>query len=488
MKNALVLILLLLSSVCYCDILRGTWKGKGYSADFDTIKIEFTVMRQKDSIIGVFLTEPTYFSLADSSFNGTDLHLISSKLQLRNRNKALLEKKAKGEQVTLYEEIKFDGVLTLDKNHLKGKFTYLGKVYQADLYRGNYTAFRPQELHEPFPYESEHIKFINKKDSVVLYGTLTKPNKKGKFPAVILKGGGSPTNRDAEGNNHKPYLLLADYLTRHGIAVLRYDDRGIEKSTGNFWNSTALDFAGDLNAGFEFLASRNDIKSDQIGLLGQSEGGMVASMAASQNKDFKFVVMLAGPGIPLREVFAFQLEEFYKAGDLTKTTYDFRKHINIQINKFVDQNMNSKAIIDSLEYYRNELIRLTVDSTPENPEIEFYKSLTFIIGLNQKGCMHNLFNLKVNPADYMEKLTCPVLSLNGSYDQRVDAKINQQAIRQALIKAGNKDFTIVELEGLNHSFQECKIGTIKEAQTLEQTFSPKALEIITQWIEEHVEK
>lgn len=487
MRNAVILILLLISSASYSDDLRGTWKGTGHSSDSTTIEISFQVILQKDSMVGVFLNNPTTFTLADSSFNGTDLHLLQSKLQLRNWNKDLLEKKAKGEEVSLYQEIKFDGALTKNYNHLSGEFTYMGKVYHADLYRGDQSAFRPQEPQKPFPYYSENVKFTNKKDSVVLSGTLTLPNKGGKFPVVILKSGSNPLDRDGEANFHKPFLLLADYLTRHGIAVLRYDDRGTGKSTGDFWKSTALDFVGDIEAGFELLAARKDIKANKIGLIGHSEGGMVVSMAASQNEDFKFVVMLGGTGVSLRNIFNLQTELKYKNGESSKELFDFFKKLDNEIYTLTDQNVEPKVIFNSLTHYRDEFIQLATNISPEINENDIPIKILFASILGVKTSIHNLFNLKAIPSDYIEKITCPVLSLNGSKDMQVNAEISQQAIRKALLKAGNKDFKILELEELNHAFQECKTGSIKEALTIEQTFSPKALDIMTKWILAHVE-
>lgn len=488
MKNALVLLLLLLSSVCYSDDLRGNWKGKGYLANSDTIEIEFNVIIQKDSIIGVIIKEPTFFTLADSSFNGTDLHLLTSKLRLQNRNKALLERKAKGEQVTLCQEMKFDGQLTDNINQLVGELTYLGKVYRAALNRGDQPAYRPQTPKKPYPYYSEEVKFTNKHDSVILTGTLTLPSREGKFPAVILKGGSMPNNRNGEDAfHHQRFLVLADYLTRNGIAVLRYDDRSVDESKGDFWQSTPVDYANDLQAGYELLASRTNIKSDQIGIIGHSEGGMVAAMAASQSNDFSFIVMLASPGIPLRNVFDRQMESRYQNGDIAKDAYELNKKQTEKLYQLIDQQMEPNAIRAAMFNFNNTLISIETGINPRDKKNEIKKMATHLHGKIITS-PHNLFNLAANPAEYISKLTCPVLSLNGNNDLQVNAKINQEAIKQALMQGGNKDFMIVELDGLNHYFQECKTGTIKESQTIDQTFSPKALEIITQWIEEHVEK
>jgi predicted acyl esterase len=486
MKYYTLLFLLLQSILSYSANFIGTWKGQGQCGD-STIQISFKIMMEKDSVISVFLTDPIYLSMADSSFNGTDLHLLSSKLQIHNRNKELLKRKAKGENVTLFDEIKFDGKLTKNLNQMSGEFAYLGKVYHVELFRGNQPIYRPQTPQKPYPYYCEDVSFINKKDNVVLAGTLTLPQKDGKFPAVILKSGSNPIDRNGEDeSHHEVFLVLADYLTRHGIAVLRYDERGIGNSTGNFWKATIADFAEDLQAGHELLASRKEIKGDNIGIIGHSEGALTATIAASQNNNFKFIIMLGGPGIPLRNVFDMQRESKYKGGEISGEAYvSFKKH-DEKLYQLIDQQLEQKAIYDAMMDFDKKLIE-NIDLIPDsNKYILQNMYLPQIVSIATSP--HRLFSLKVRPCDYISKLTCPILSLNGTNDLKVDADINQEAIKKALRKAGNKDIKVMKLKGLNHSFQECKTGTQEEYKTLEQTFSPEALEIIAQWIKEHVEK
>lgn len=449
------------------------------------IPIQINVMVQKDTTIGAFLSmETEYYQLTDSSFYGTDLHLQTSKEHMSIRNKNLM---LKNKPTSLFQEIKFNGAIAANKNQLNGQLIRDGEVFEVELFREGKPIFRPQEPQKPFPYYSENVKFTNKKDSVVLSGTLTLPNKEGKFPAVILRGGSLPNNRDGESNFHRFFLVLSDHLTRHGIAVLRYDDRGIGKSTGDFWESTVDDFSEDLLAGYEFLASRKEIKNEEIGLIGHSEGGLVVSMAASQCNAIQFVVMLGGLGIPFRKNAAIQRELRYKCGDITKEGLDFQNRLNEKTFLLMDSHLSSKEIFDSLYSFKDEFMEIDSDSIPKNQKRITPLSLIFTNLLKRSTSPKNIYSLNIRPSEYFEKLTCPVLSLTGTNDMQVPAKVNQEAIRQALIKAGNTDYKIVEIEGLNHSFQECKTGSIKEALTLEQTFSPKALDIMTMWILDHVE-
>jgi len=485
MKFSSFIVLLFMSTISFSQEFRGIWKGEFQDLD-STIQIGMNVMVQKDTMIGAILWEPTMCILSDSNFYGGTLHLKTTKKQIAERNENLKKRAlAEGDKIKLniYNEIKFNGELANNKNQLNGELSLDGKIFPVELFRSDKPIFRPQEPKKPYPYYSEDVEFRNKKDSVVLAGTLTLPNKTGKFPAVIIQSGSNPLNRNGESNYHKPTLLLADYLTRNGIAVLRYDSRGIGKSTGNFDESTAANLAGDLIAGYQYLASRKEINDQKIGLIGHSEGGMVAAIAASQSNEFNFVVMLSAPGIPLRDGFKIQRELNFKNGDLSENLTDFFKKLDSEVENLLDQNMNSREIFNIL----NKSKYPEFDFSSDIPDDNFNKKIMFSLILGKLTSPHYLFNLKVNPSDYIEKFTCPVLSLNGSNDMQVPAEINQKAIRQALIKGGNKDFKIMELSGLNHSFQECQTGSFKESSTLEQTFSPKALEIITDWIKTHVE-
>lgn len=472
-----ILIFLLISTNSFSQNYVGTWKGEVHEQD-SIIQFKMNVMIQQDTTIGAFLLEPTTCLLADSSFYGNDFHFKS-----RKRSPSYTGQR---------DNITFTGELTSNKNQLRGELTINGKVYQLEMLRSDKPIFRPQEPQRPFPYYSEDVKFVNKKDQTVLAGTLTLPQKEGKFPAVILKGGSFPSNRDGETNqpgaeNHKMFMVLADYLTRNGIAVLRCDDRGIGRSSGDFWESTPVDLAGDLLSGYEYLASRKEIKSNDVGLIGHSEGGIDVSIAASQCPEIKFVVMLGCPGISLKEVFEYQTYLKYQNGDIPKEEFEFEKKISEKFYQLLNQNLGSKAITDSLIRLMDKDIVANINSKNEaNSEkgIETEIVFRYIISLRAKE--HNLFNLKAIPSDYIGKLTCPVLSLNGNKDNQITAEINQNAIRLALLKAGNKDFKIMELAGLNHSFQECQTGSVKESLTIEQTFSPQALKLITEWISEHV--
>lgn len=483
MRYSLLIFFIVLASFSFSDDFRtGTWEGKILLQD-TVLHVELRIINQRDSFVFAVLSKPALILLEDSSFNGTELNLKVSKEKWKERNENIRKRELYQQKKTkLYYDAKFTGSLADNKNQLNGKLTLDDKVFPVTLFRDSIPLYRPQEPKRPFPYYSEDVVCQNPKDSTILAGTLTLPQKEGKFPVVIFQTGSFPSPRDGDGNHHKHTLVVADYLTRHGIGVLRYDDRGIGESKGNFFQSTPLDLSGDLIAWRDFLASREDIISSEIGIIGHSEGGMVAAMAASQRNDFNFIVLLATPGLKLRDVFENQIKLRLNNEEMNQKQYDDAQQANQKIYEMIDLNLDSKTMRDSLMKFNEAFIRNNFGSLEDNSMKRFNAETYFVYAIVWKTSPHNLFNLKVNPSDYFEKLTCPVLSLGGSLDRQVPSKENQEAIKQALVKAGNKNFQIIELEGLNHSFQECEKGTIKEAMKLEQTFSPKALEIMTNWI------
>lgn len=478
MKNTIILILLLaITSVARSQVTtmyNGVWMGEAKNKDTSFV-VKFSILSngakvQKNTLIGGVIMKPEFCGIEENRFN-------DSILQLKPYSKYELKPAIK--------DIAFKGMLTQDKNKMSGDFTYRGKVYKLDLRRGTKVILRPQEPKKPFPYISEEIKFANKKDSVILAGTLTIPKKEGCYPAVILISGSMPSNRNGSSNYHQMLLVLADYLTRNGIAVLRYDSRGVNESSGDFYTSTPDDFARDIIAGYNLLCARKEIDKRKIGLIGHSGGGIVASIAASVNPNIGFVILMAGLGIPGKADYVLQDELKLNTGDLTSDHYAFKKEFYSRGYTMIEEGYDKKVITDTLSKFINRYASLfpTPASGPNIDKFNIGELFRFMI----KSLLspNNCFYFKCHPSEYLEKVTCPVLSLNGSKDILVPAKINQNAIREALTKGGNPDFTILELEGLNHSFQECETGSIKESLEMEQTISPKALSVITEWILKH---
>lgn len=342
---------------------------------------------------------------------------------------------------------------------------------------------RPQEPKEPFNYRIEEVAFENNQaNNIKLAGTLTIPYNIKKPPVAILISGSGAQNRNEEAFGHKPFFVLSDYLTNNGIAVLRYDDRGTAGSEGDFQNSTSFDFATDVEAAMEYIKNRKDLKKSKIGLIGHSEGGLIAPIVASRNENVDFIVLLSGPGVIGREVLESQAWEIAKLSGASQEVLKFNKSITDRLYDVVltekDIDSVETKTKDTLKKYRDELLEA-------KNSFAIYVSDNMIdqIASLGKNKWMNAF-IKTNTQDYLKKVTCPVLALNGSKDVQILPKLNLDGIESALKKANNDDVTIKELDGLNHLFQTAETGLLNEYETIEETFSPIALEIIKDWISE----
>lgn len=324
---------------------------------------------------------------------------------------------------------------------------------------------RPQEPKPPFPYTSEEVAIVNAPAKVTLAGTLTRPDGAGPFPAVVLITGSGPQNRDEALLGHKPFLVLADYLTRRGIAVLRYDDRGIAKSTGDFAAATSEDFATDALAAWQALRARPDIDPRRIGLVGHSEGGLIAPMLAARTPGIAFVVMLAGPGVTGEQIMLRQAVLIMKAAGAPEEAIASNTKLQTQIFTVLREETSNARIVE----------RLSAIPVPGPKEA----SAALV---KQSSSPWFRFFAPYDPAPALEKVACPVLALAGELDLQVPADQNLPVIEAALKKGGNKDATVVRLPGLNHLFQPCKKGTPDEYAQIEETMSPVALDTVATWI------
>ncbi len=334
---------------------------------------------------------------------------------------------------------------------------------------------KPQEPKQPYPYHSEDVAFNNEAANIKLAGTFTKPKEGSKFPAVVLISGSGGQDRDQTVFGHKTFLVLADYLTRQGIAVLRFDDRGNGQSTGDFAAATTGDFAGDVECAVEYLQKRDDVSV--IGLIGHSEGGIIAPKVANRMKDnVAFIISLAGAGIKGSETslivsknvrpFPVPSEEAYenaireaikiasKKGDVEKIKVELTEHYQKTIAPILRPMLGSKEKTD-------ETIKGLVEMRVTPWSRYFYD---------------------YNPAEEFKKVKCPVLAINGSKDIQVPADIHLVAIEKALKNGKTKNFKVKQLEGLNHFFQKCESCKMSEYQKLDETFNNEALNIISSWI------
>lgn len=433
---------------------------------------------------------------------GQQIRLVINIQQAENGYKATMDSPDQGamgipvDRVTFVNDtLKFEvkmigvtytGVLGSD-NVIKGTFTQMGMSLPLDLSIVEVKkekVVRPQEPKEPFPYLSEEVKFINKVDGDTLAGTLTLPAKKGKYPVVVMISGSGPQNRDEELMGHKPFLVIADYLTRNGIAVLRYDDRGTAQSTGDFHNATSADLANDAEAAVSYLLTRKEINKKKIGLIGHSEGGIIAPMVAARNNKVAFIVMLAGPGLRGKELLELQTAAIAKASGMTETELGNVLKLNSgAYNLVLHSNDTAKLKTDLTDYFRKNLKddpTLGENPTQEQQDMQA-KAYTDQLYSPWMQCF-----IKYDPFPTLRKVKCPTLALNGSKDLQVPPAENLALIRKAFTDSGNKKLTAIELPGLNHLFQESTTGSPAEYAKIEQTFSPKALDEILKFIRQQV--
>ena len=342
---------------------------------------------------------------------------------------------------------------------------------------------RPQTPKPPYHYKVEDVTYRNERANVILAGTLTVPAGKGPFQAVILISGSGAQDRDETILQHKPFLVLADHLTRRGIAVLRVDDRGVGRSTGNVATSTSEDFASDVLAGIAFLKSRDDVDPKRIGLIGHSEGGLIAPMVASRSTDVAFISMLAGTGLPGDQIMYLQGRLIGKA--LGADEKELAKQREIQQRLF--DIIKTESDTEKAHKCLLETTKKMLSDLPED-ERKQAKDMEALLDSQVKGLDSPWFRffLTFDPRPTLAKVRCPVLALNGEKDLQVPAKENLQEIRNALERGGNTRVTVKELPSLNHLFQTCKTGAVSEYGEIEETFAPVALQSISDWIIEQV--
>ncbi len=456
MRNLKILLILLLSfSYVQSQEITGDWYG---SLDVNGIELPL-IFHLKEN-------DTTWFSTMDSPKQGA----FDIKLDKTTYKNSILELSL------LRVGMHYSGTYNKETEKIQGTFKQNGMSFPLNLSREkpseNALPVRPQEPKEPYPYYSEEISFLNQTDSIKLSGTLSLPENSQHFPVVILISGSGPQDRNEEIVNHKPFLVLSDYLTRHGIGVLRYDDRGVGKSEGDYSKATSEDLSRDVEAAINYLRTRQEVDLDNIGLIGYSEGGIIAPMVAQNSKNVKFMVLLAGPGLRGDKLMLLQkklIEEKSGASEIavSQGQGNFKGAYNIILNS--SENDDTQVLLK--EYFANSF----KNSLSENQINGLVQSLT-------SPWMQ--YFLKYDPAKTLEKTEIPVLALFGTNDVQVPARENAEIVRASLEKAGNKNVKVMELENLNHLFQASETGLPNEYSKIEQTISPVVLGIISNWIHE----
>ena len=465
MNKIIILFMLITAYTLKSNEITGSWNG--------ILKVQgmqFTI------VFNISESDSGLVSTMDSPDQNTfGIPVTETKYESQN---LILEVKSAG--------ITYHGILK--EGIIEGTFKQSGLEFSLNLTREMQEKIipkRPQDPKVPYPYNSEDVKFINKKDSITLAGTFTYPMNTGIFPTVVLISGSGPQNRNEELMGHKPFLVLSDYFTRNGIAVLRFDDRGFGESEGDFTSATSFDFAEDVRSAIEYLKTRSEVDKDNIGLVGHSEGGIIAPIVGSKdNGDVAFMVLLAGTGIRGDKLLLLQQELIYKSMSMADDKIQQILATNKSIFDLIINERDNAALKIKMTERIKTYIKENAEFVPEGLSEEQF--LEMQINTTMSPWMLNF--IRMEPSDYLKKVTCPVLAVNGEKDIQVPSKINLESIESALKSGGNSSVQTIEYPGLNHLFQKCNKCDISEYGDIEETFSTDVMFDIVKWIKEGIRK
>jgi len=381
-------------------------------------------------------------------------------------------------QLTLISEIAqatYEGRLVSGRNsvYFDGQWKQAGMSFDLDLRpveeipRPN----RPQDPQPPFPYEEQEVVFENIPAGIQLAGTLTIPEGTGPFPVLVTISGSGSQDRNSTFFEHKPFWVIADYLARLGIAVLRYDDRGVGGSTNSETEATSADLAGDVIAAVSFLLDHPDIDPNRIGLIGHSEGGMIAPMVAMEIEDIALIVLLAGPGVPGSKILLDQNEDILRAQGASEQYIEIWL---IYLSRVFEILQDYPGDAEAKEKIKEAFVQTYGQSSSQEleNEAEVWTSAWM------------RFFVLYDPGPTLAQVSCPVLALFCELDIQVNVSQNLPVMESILAQAGHTDYLVQELPELNHLFQTAQTGVIEEYAQIEETFSPIALDLIGAWISE----
>ena len=381
----------------------------------------------------------------------------------------------------------YEGTLSDDGQTIDGTFQQMGAELPLVLERmegDEPDAGRPQDPVEPYPYVAEDVRYPNPDGGHELAGTFTRPSDGGPFPAVILITGSGPQDRDEALMGHRPFLVLSDHLTRRGIAVLRFDDRGVGESTGDHAAATSSDFASDALAGVAYLKTRDDVDPAAIGLAGHSEGGLIAPIAATRSNDVRYIVLMAGTGVTGERILYEQGALINRAAGATEEQIERNQELQRAMFDILKSEPDRERAAAALTETVRAAFEAMTDAERAQAGIADDESLDRVVNMQvtQFNTPWFRYFLTFDPATVIEQVTVPVLAINGEKDLQVPYEENLREIEAALQRGGNTDYEIHALPDLNHLFQHSETGSPSEYATIEETWSVDVMELIADWI------
>ncbi|MFN0201200.1 MAG: alpha/beta hydrolase family protein [Bacteroidia bacterium] len=442
--------------------ILGDWQGD-LEVQGTKLKVVFHLQADKKGVLSATMDSPEQNSFGNPadkvSFENGHLKIVVQKIMA-----------------------KYEGDYQVASDNLTGNFFQGTASFPLNLMRSVQKIEKPkrsQEVKPPFPYKTEEVSIENAADKLTLSGTLTLPKGKAPFPVAILVSGSGPQNRDEELLGHKPFAVIADDFARKGIATLRYDDRGVGKSKGDFATATSEDFAKDALAVVEFLSKHKKIDVKKIGIIGHSEGGMVAPMVASKSKDVAFIVLMAGPGISGGEILALQARLISEAEGTNSESLEKELRSQKMCLDLVKNQSNTELLKKELaQFLQTEYEALSEEEKAKDKD--FVKNIPQTVGAFCSPWMQ--YFIRYNPQPVLEKVSCAVLAINGEKDLQVPYRENLAGIEAALKKGGNKNFKVQSFPNMNHLFQTTETGKVSEYVKIEETINPKVLNTMSDWI------
>lgn len=330
-------------------------------------------------------------------------------------------------------------------------------------------AVRPQEPVTPYPYDTVDVKFENIYDGVVLAGTITQPRAEGRYPAVVLVTGSGPQNRDSEAMGHKPFKVISDYLTKQGIVVLRYDDRGVGKSTGNFVTSTIGNFSKDAAAALSFIKTRSNVDPDRVGMIGHSEGGLITFLLAGQHvPDLKFGISLGGPAIPIDSLMVLQLYAVGKSRGLSEAHLARARPINRRNFEIIKSDVPAEVARQQLEENMRDIPKESREAFSVETQVMLMEPFRYF--------------MRIDPVPFIRKIQIPIFAAFGERDVQVPYAENMNSLADNL--PPNPRSVVKTYPGLNHLFQPAQTGAVNEYMQIQTTIDEQVLHDMATWIKE----